>query len=159
MAAVVTPERPDHPDAQALIEELEGVLAPLYPATSRHGFSVSRLIDEGVAFFVARVHGDPAGCGGVLLVPAGPGPDEPAYGEVKRMYVRPAFRGQGVARAVLDVLAGHARAAGAGLLRLETGIHQADAIRMYEAWGFRPIGAFGPYRDDPLSRFYEVRLD
>ncbi|MCI0581574.1 MAG: GNAT family N-acetyltransferase [Chloroflexi bacterium] len=150
MAIEIIETRPDSPDAVALIEELEAHLAPQYTVESRHGFSVDRLIREGVTFFVARVDGAPAACGGVLLVPG-------EYAEVKRMYVRPAFRGRGLGRAVLEHLAAHARARGFSILRLETGIHQVEAIAMYERAGFRPIPPFGPYRDDPLSRCYERR--
>jgi hypothetical protein len=44
------------------------------------------------------------------------------------------------------------------LLRLETGIHQAAAIRLYEGLGFQRIPPFGPYTEDPLSRCYEKRI-
>ncbi len=147
----IVAERPDTPDARALIEELEDHLAPLYPSASRHGYSVDKLIAQDVAFFVVRSGGIPAACGGVQLF----GTD---YGEIKRMYVRPDFRGLGLARRILEHLAGFVAAQGVGVLRLETGIHQSDAIRLYEAWGFRPIPPFGEYRDDPLSRFYERRV-
>ena len=150
---VVTVEPADSPDAIALIEELESHLAPQYPPTSRHGFSVDRLLATGVVFAVVRVAGAPAGCGGILFVPASDG--EPAFGELKRMYVRPAFRGRGLGHVLIEHLAELARARGLDRLRLETGIHQRAAIALYERAGFRPIGAFPPYRDDPLSRFYE----
>ena len=151
MTVTIEPERPDAPDAVALILELEDHLAPQYPATSRHGFSVERLIAEDVAFFVLRADGRPAACGGVLIVPG-------EYAEVKRMYVRPEFRGRGYARRILERLVDHARAGGATILRLETGIHQRAAIALYERFGFRPIGPFGPYVEDPLSRFFELPL-
>jgi ribosomal protein S18 acetylase RimI-like enzyme len=44
------------------------------------------------------------------------------------------------------------------VIRLETGIHQREAIALYEARGFRKIPPFGPYRDDPVSLCYELRL-
>jgi ribosomal protein S18 acetylase RimI-like enzyme len=72
--------------------------------------------------------------------------------------VRPPFRGLGYGKVLLDHLADHARIAGIALLRLETGIHQLAAIRLYERWGFRRIGPFGDYVDDPLSLFYEKRI-
>ena len=56
-------------------------------------------------------------------------------------------------------LAEHARHHGVPLLRLETGIHQSEAIGLYERWGFQRIPPFPPYREDPLSRCYEKRLD
>jgi putative acetyltransferase len=43
-------------------------------------------------------------------------------------------------------------------LRLETGIHQAEAIALYATHGFREIGPFGDYKLDPLSLFMEKRL-
>ena len=52
---VISPERPDSDDAIALIAELEADLDPHYPTESRHGYSVEKLMREGVAFFVARV--------------------------------------------------------------------------------------------------------
>jgi GNAT superfamily N-acetyltransferase len=149
--AVLTPERPDTPDARALIEELEAHLAAHYPAESRHGFSVQKLIEQQVAFFVLRVAGTPAGCGGIMLVGN-------EYGELKRMYVRPAFRGGGLGAQLIGRLAAHARAHGVNVLRLETGIHQQAAIRLYEGAGFRRIPPFGPYTADPLSCCYELTL-
>src|SRR5262245_55620547 len=148
----LTRERPDTPDATALIEELEAELAPLYPAESRHGYAVEKLIAQGVAFFVVRHEGRPAGCGGVQIFGAD-------YGELKRMYVRPRFRGLGLAKAMVDRLVDHAREQGVALMRLETGIHQRAAIALYERMGFREIPPFGEYGNDPLSRFYEKRID
>jgi ribosomal protein S18 acetylase RimI-like enzyme len=149
MPAVIAAERPDSPDATALIAELQTHLESFYPPESRHGFSVQKLIDQQVAFFVLRADGRAAGCGGIMLV----GRD---YGELKRMYVRPEFRGAGFGRMLIDRLAAHARAHGVTRLRLETGIHQQAAIRLYELYGFRRIPPFGPYTDDPLSRCYEM---
>jgi GNAT superfamily N-acetyltransferase len=154
MAVTVERERPDTPDATALITELEEHLAALYPAESRHGFSVQRLIDEDVHVFVLRADGVPAGCGGILFVDDAVEP----YGEIKRMYVRPGNRGTGLGRRILEALIGHARERGIGVLRLETGTHQREAIGLYESLGFRPSAPFGPYRDDPLSPCYELRL-
>jgi GNAT superfamily N-acetyltransferase len=151
MPPVITPERPDTPDAVMLIAELEAHLDPLYPAKSRHGYSVEKLIAQSVAFFVLRDNGTSAGCGGIQLYGA-------EYGELKRMYVRPQFRGLGFGKLLLDHLADYARAHGVGLLRLETGIHQAAAIRLYEGMGFHQIPPFGDYVEDPLSVFYEKRI-
>lgn len=131
--------------------ELEAHLAPQYPDESRHGLSVQQLLDQSVEFFVVRVDGEPAGCGGILVVA-----DE--YGELKRMYVRPAFRGQGLGARLLDHLTAYARSRGLPLLRLETGMHQRAAIALYEGAGFRRIPPFGPYRDDPLSPCYEKAI-
>ena len=151
MPAIITPERPDTADARALIAELEAELDPLYPRESRHGYSVEQLLAEAVAFFLIRDNGTPTGCGGVKLVGT-------EYAEVKRMYVRPQFRGAGLARLMLEHLADYTQSQGVGLLRLETGIHQRAAIGLYERMGFRSIPPFGEYQENPLSRFYEKQI-
>lgn len=151
MPIAIVPERPDAPDAVALITELDAYLIPLAPPESRHGLNVTALLAQGVHFFVARLDGAAVGCCGVLYV-------DGDYAEVKRMYVRPAFRGRGIGAAILDHLEGQARARGLQVLRLETGIAQTEAKRLYERCGFQQIPPFGPYRPDPLSLFFEKRL-
>lgn len=152
MPTLITFERPDSAEARALVEELDAYLIPLYPPASHHGLDVEKLITEGVAFFVTRHNSAPAGCGGLKLFGA-------AYGEVKRMYVRPQYRGLGLGKLMLNHLIGYARERGIRLLRLETGIRQVEAIGLYEQMGFRRISPFGAYEEDPLSRFYEMQID
>lgn len=151
MSITIVEERPDSPDAVRLIAELDATLAPEYPPESRHGYPVDKLLRERVTFFVARQDGTPVGCCGVLLV-AG------QYAELKRMYVRPDFRGSGIGRLLLERVAEYSRNAGQTLLRLETGIYQKAAIVLYEREGFRRIPPFGPYWDDPVSLCYEKKL-
>jgi putative acetyltransferase len=150
-ATVISLESPDSTDAVELIAELEAHLDPLYPTESRHGYSVEKLLRQGVSFFVIRENGVPIGCGGVQFF----GSD---YGEIKRMYIRPQFRGLGFARLMLDHLSEYTRSNGINVLRLETGIHQHDAIALYERAGFRSIPPFGQYKPDPLSKFYEKQI-
>ena len=151
MTISILPERPDAPDAQMLIAELEAHLEPYYPKSSRHGYSVEKLLQQKVAFFVTRQDGIPAGCGGIQFYG-----DE--YGEIKRMFVRPQFRGLGLARIMLQHLEDYSRGQDIHMLRLETGIHQKEAIRLYENWGFQYIPPFGEYVEDPLSCFFEKRI-
>ena len=144
-------EAPDGDDARALITELDAELEPLYGPKSRHGYSVDKLLGERVAFFVVRLDGNAAGCGGVKIV-------EHEYGEIKRMYLRPRYRGRGLARVLLDELTAYARECGVPALRLETGIYQYAAIALYERDGFRRIPPFANYTEDPVSRCYEKQL-
>jgi ribosomal protein S18 acetylase RimI-like enzyme len=65
----------------------------------------------------------------------------------------------GFAKLLLDHLAQYAQANGVHLLRLETGIHQAAAISLYERMGFQRVPPFGAYKEDPLSLFYEKRIN
>jgi putative acetyltransferase len=150
MPFTISLERPDTADARALIAELDAYLIPLYPPASHHGYPVEKLLAEAVDFFVARAGAAAAGCGAIKFF-AG------EYAEVKRMYVRPLFRGRGLGRAILGHLEEFAVGHGIRILRLETGILQAEAIGLYERMGYRRIDAFGEYRPDPLSRFYEKR--
>ena len=148
----IAPARPDHPEAAALIDELEAHLGSRgYPKESQHGYSVDKLLREAVAFFVARCDGAPAGCGGLQLYGA-------EYAEVKRMFVRPSFRRAGIGKAILRHLADYARERGAAALRLETGVYETSAIALYEGFGFRRRPPFGPYRDDPFSLYSEIAL-
>jgi GNAT superfamily N-acetyltransferase len=151
MPATITEERPDTADATLLVEELQTHLESFYPPESRHGFSVEQLLAEVVKFFVVRVDGEAAGCGGIKLFKGD-------YGEIKRMYVRPQFRGAGLGKMILERLADHVVAHGIPLLRLETGIHQRAAIRLYEEMGFHRIPPFGSYTNDPVSLCFEKPL-
>jgi ribosomal protein S18 acetylase RimI-like enzyme len=154
MAITIQPERPDTEDAIKLIDELETILSPMYPAESRHGYSITKLIEQKVQFFVIRCDGEAAGCAGVQFFEE----EGLAYGEVKRMYIRPSFRGLGLAKLALKQLEETAAARGVEILRLETGIHQTEAVGLYERYGFKRIGPFGDYWDDPLSLYFEKRV-
>lgn len=74
------------------------------------------------------------------------------------MYVRSAYRGHGYGERLLDHLAAYTLAHGVDRLRLETGIHQHAAIRLYEHYGFQRIPPFGPYFPDLVSLCYEKPL-
>lgn len=148
----ITQTSPDAPDAIQLIDELEEHLESFgYPRESRHGFSVEKLIREGVPFFVIYQEATPIGCGGIKLFPD--------YGEIKRMFIRPAWQGKGYAKAMLHHLADHALQHNITLLRLETGIHQIPAIKLYESFGFTRCGPFGEYREDPVSVYMQMSLN
>jgi len=152
MPLKIVAESPDSADALKLLNELDVELwRHPYPPQSRHAFSVDKLLRENVAFFVARVDDTAAACGGIKLFAAD-------YGEVKRMYVRPTYRGRGLGKAILDHLANYARQQQLSVLRLETGIYQVDAIGLYDHWGFERRPPFGEYREDPLSVYFEKRL-
>ncbi len=120
-----------------LIGELEDVLSAEYPPENRHGLPLEAIFQPHVRFYVATLDGDPVGCGGVALFDG--------FAEVKRMYVRPVARGQGVARAILDRLEAETCAANLPVLRLETGDKQTAALHLYYRYGFTDCGPFGQY--------------
>jgi len=109
------------------------------------------LLDPSVAFAVARDDaGNALGCGAVVV--------NGEWGELKRMYVVPRARSGGVAQAILALLEAQALRRGAGVLRLETGYLQPEALRFYERAGYVRRGPFGDYGPDPNSVFMEKRL-
>lgn len=144
---------PDDPSSNAgrdLIGRLDAHLIGLYPAESNHLVPVEALCQPGVTFLLARVGGQPAGCGAFL--------QQGDYAEIKRMFVAPDFRGLGLARFILEELERKINATGLRVARLETGCRQREALRLYEAAGYERRGPFGDYGPDPLSVFMEKRL-
>ncbi|MEI6432915.1 MAG: GNAT family N-acetyltransferase [bacterium] len=142
---------PGEPSVVTLIEELDAYLTALYPAESNHLASIEMLCQPHVRFLTARTEeGERIACASCFLYDS--------YAELKRMYVRPAFRGNGIAFALLSHLEEFAGSRGIPYLRLETGIYQAEALRFYEKCGYEYRGSFGSYPDDVLSRFMEKSL-
>ena len=143
------------PEVVELLDGLNEALSVGYAPDQRHALSLDQLFQPGVRFFLARSDGVPVACGGVAFLDG--------FAEVKRMYARPSVRGTGVAMAVLRRLEEEARGAGETILRLETGIHQHEALRFYEKAGFKRRGAFGDYLRKPphtiaTSVFFEKSL-
>ena len=139
-------ESPNQADVITLIEELDAYQQPLYPAESHHGIDLVALSRPNVLFAVARAtDGQSIACGAIVI--------EAEYGELKRMYTRPSFRGRGVASQLLTFLELEARARGCHHFTLETGYLQTSAIALYERFGYKRRGPFGLYTEDPNSVF------
>jgi putative acetyltransferase len=145
---VITIEREpfDSPAAQALREELLADLIARYGFDSEPGTKPTAA--DMPVFLVARNHGDPIGCGGLR-------PIEPGLVEIKRMYVRPAERGNGYGKLILQALEDEARALGAERVVLETGVGQPESMSLYQRSGYTEIPCFGAYASEPLSRCFE----
>jgi len=151
MTVTIAIEPPRQAGVMRLLELSDAYAASLYPAESNHMVDVATLERENVSFFVARQGEAVFGCG--ALVEAGDG-----AGEIKRMFVDEAARGLKLGRRLLDAIVDRAGALGLSVIRLETGIHQPQAIGLYRAYGFVETGPFGDYRPDPLSIFMEKTL-
>jgi putative acetyltransferase len=108
-----------------------------------------------IAVFVVAYDGEtPIGCGAFRdLV------DEQPTVEVKRMYVRPEYRGRKIGQLILRDLETRARERGAIRVRLETGTRQPEAVQLYEGAGYRQIPNFGDYVDAPASLCFERILE
>lgn len=152
MAVTLAAEDPRSADAAALIAALDAELSGLYEPQFNHFVSGEGLAGPGMRFFIAR-DGDGAPLGCVAMRPYD------GFAEVKRMYVTPAARGQGVSRLLLQAVHEAALADGFDCVRLETGDRQTAAIGLYEASGYTRCPAFGDYPPDSPHNFcYEIRL-
>jgi GNAT superfamily N-acetyltransferase len=131
----------DHPDAVKLIAEVQQEYVVRYGAEDQTPVDPAQFAPPLGLFLVAYVDGVPAACGGWRAR----GTDV----ELKRMYASPAFRGRGLARAVLAALERKAAEAGFRRMILETGLRQPEAIALYESSGYAPVPGFGYYADSP----------
>jgi putative acetyltransferase len=155
---VIQQETPDQPVVRQLLAALDRYLGSLYEPEANHLLSVEELMVPSVSFFVARDGQRPVATAAVRRMSAGPETAGLRYGEIKRMYVDPAYRGQRLAARLLDRLEDRLRADDCSLALLETGTLQTEAVRLYERCGYARRAAFGGYPDNGLSAFYEKQL-
>jgi putative acetyltransferase len=150
MSAVeIRREDPRAPDVTKLIRDLDEMFHRLYPAESNHLIDIETLASPDIHFFVARRDGEALGCGALWH-------RDPAYGEVKRIYVRPEARGLKLSKLILAALEDNARGHGLKMIKLETGTLQPEALGLFTAWGFMRCGPYADYpTDDPYSIFME----
>jgi GNAT superfamily N-acetyltransferase len=167
----IGPDDPLSNRVAPLLEESEQALRAQYRDEHIFTASAAELAAPGCVFLTATRKGPPparleatdrvagrapsagAPMGCIGLVPTGPN-----LAEIKRLYVTPTARRQGLARALVEALEESARHAGVTCLQLETGRAQGAAIVLYEAMGYRPIPAFGAYVESPESLCYEKDL-
>lgn len=139
-------ESPLTQDAADMIEGSEAALREVYTADECFTFTAAELAHEDIIFLVARGD-DNVALGCVALC------DYQTYGEVKRLFVPPAGRGKGIARALMDELEERARLLGHASVKLETGDKLVAAVALYTSMGFSICGPFGDYPEHPASLF------
>lgn len=144
---------PDEPGVRVLIDALDAYQRSLYPAESNHLDSVSELGKSNVVFLCACIGEKIVGCGAAKVRET---PER--YGEIKRLYVEPAHRGRGLSTRLLTELEERLRGRDVHIARLETGIHQPEAMGLYQRMGYCERTPFGEYTNDPLSVFMEKQL-
>jgi GNAT superfamily N-acetyltransferase len=153
MRITIAAEPFDSADALRLVSALDAHLASRYAPEQRFGPNLKpQQLASGVGtFLVARVDGRAVGCGAVRLL-------DSATVEVKRMYVEPELRGQGVAKEILKHLEEAGRELGAKRSVLETGVYQDEAIGLYRWAGYSQVDCWGEYLSSPTSACFEKTI-
>jgi GNAT superfamily N-acetyltransferase len=147
LACVVEERSSDDAELAVLLDSAFEELVARYGAEGR-----SQVKDGARYLAVLDDGGRAVGCGAVQAF--GADSEHPGDGELKRMYVLPAARGRGLARALLAGLEDLARAAGHPVLRLATGERQPEAIALYESSDYVRTAPWGKYVDQPLTLCY-----
>jgi GNAT superfamily N-acetyltransferase len=138
----------DGPAAAVLMPAYEADIAGRYPGWGL-GEGPSLDPDALLRFVVAYLDGEPVGCGALKRL------DDRAC-EVKRVYVDPAARGRGIARAIMARLEAVAAEVGYEVIRLDTGDRQPESFALYISLGYHEIP---DYNGNPWARqWMEKRL-
>ncbi len=126
------------------------------PAESNHTMDAEALRGPGIRFWALYDDGQPLGCGALKSLPDG-------TAEVKSVHILSEARGRGLAKVMMNRLAGIAQSEGVTALVLETGaahLTEYDAARkLYEALGYSYCGPIHGYEDDPNSAFMRLPLE
>ena len=143
----IAPEDPASADARWCLSHYFAELAERF----EEPFDPARTLPTGAEdlFLLARLGGQPAGCGVLKAL-------DPGTGEILRMWVDRPHRGLGIAARLLDALEQHASARGHDSVRLYTNRSLAEAKALYRARGYEEIAR---YNDDPYANhWFEKRL-
>ncbi|MFL6024496.1 MAG: GNAT family N-acetyltransferase [Marmoricola sp.] len=147
-----------HPDAARLVEEVQLEYVARYGSRDETPLQPGYFDLPSGSFFVGYLDGVPVATAAWRRRTDVEALGSTATAEIKRMYVAPAGRGRGLARAVLAHLEQTAAAGGAEVMILETGTGQPEALALYASSGYQSIPGFGYYRDSPLNRCLARRL-
>jgi DNA-binding MarR family transcriptional regulator/GNAT superfamily N-acetyltransferase len=144
---------PASPDADYCLGEYYAELGRRFDDGWDHAVSLAATPEQlrlpAGLFVVARLRGEPVGCGGLKFHGR-----EPA--ELKRMWVAPSARGLGLGRRLLTELEALAAEHGVRTLHLETNKNLTEAIALYRSAGWREVDAFN---DEPYAHhWFEKRL-
>jgi putative acetyltransferase len=140
----------DDPDFRNLVNQLDADLR------DRNGemmdiYDQHNVIEKIDTVVIAYLNDKPAGCGCFK-------PFDHEAVEVKRMFVQPTARGNGISKKVLTELETWARQLGFSYTVLETGAKQVEALSLYPKAGYQSIPKYGPYVDLPDSICFRKSL-
>jgi GNAT superfamily N-acetyltransferase len=155
----IIPVRYDHPDAVKLNDMVQLEYVELYGDGDVTLLDPSEFESPHGLYLVAYdAAGTPVATGGWRAMDASPLGHLDGDAEVKRMYVVPEARGNGLARRILAALETSAGEAGRARMIMETGTEQPAAIALYLSSGYAPTEKFGHYRFEDTSRCFAKPL-
>ncbi|MBV9557271.1 MAG: GNAT family N-acetyltransferase [Pseudolabrys sp.] len=147
-AVQIKVEAPDSADARFCLEEYYRELAARFETgfdpTKSISANAAELTPPAGAFVIARLGGQPIGCGALKA-------KDRNVGEIKRMWVSADARGLGVGRRILEALEGIAREFGLRTLRLETNRTLKEAQGLYRKCGYLEVV---PFNDEPYAHHW-----
>lgn len=150
----VSIENPTSDDAQfciaAYFAELDSRFESGFDPTVSNPAEIDELTEPAGLLLVARLRGEPIGCGALKLHGTDPA-------EIKRMWVSTDARGLGVGKRLLAELEEAAAERGVTMTRLETNRTLTEAIEMYRSTGYQEVPSFN---DEPFAHYwFEKQLD
>jgi GNAT superfamily N-acetyltransferase len=152
---VIEPRRYDDPVVQQLVAAVQAEYVVRYGGPDETHVEPGEFDPPQGLFVVGLLDGEPVATGGWRRMDfAGDG----TAAEIKRMFVLDAARRRGIARLVLAELEATAVAAGIERIVLNTGVHQPEAIALYESNGYLPVPGYGYYAGYPNALFYGKSL-
>jgi putative acetyltransferase len=144
-------ESPLQEEVRELVAELNEHLLSLTPPEFCFHLTVEQMAEPDTTVWIARESGKAVACGALKR-------HSVRIGEVKRMYTRPEWQGQGIGRRVLGEIVSAAIMDGLEELVLETGDRHPAAWAIYEKAGFVRCGPVLDYPDSEYSVFYHKQL-
>ena len=147
------PEPFDTPDVTALCAAQQEEMRGRYGGVADIGPTreASMFVEPDGVFVVVRDGARAIACGGICRF-------DDTRAELKRMYVVPEARGQGLGRLVLAELEERARGLGYAGIVLETGDRQPESVGLYVSAGFERMPCYPPYSERELSLCFQKRL-
>lgn len=144
---------PTDQDVINVFADIDRLISSLYPVATAQSLLVSELGQAGVYAVGLKNEEGIVACGAIVKQF-----DGTLYGEIRRLYVKPSYRGKGLSRRIMQILLYHAGEEEIPLIKLETGPKQTQSINLYENLGFKQCGPFGSYKENPQSLFMELAL-
>ncbi|WP_368904712.1 GNAT family N-acetyltransferase [Taklimakanibacter lacteus] len=142
----ITAEAPRGTEIAELIRERLAHSYAHSPPESVHALPLDQLDRPEITFWTARLDGALVGCAALLR-------HDDGSGELKSMFLRPAARGLGLSKALLEIVEAKARDLQLTRIDLETGADSHAARGLYSARGYCLRDPFGKYKEDPNSVF------